>query len=475
MMSDKKAPKKAVKKSAEAPPPAPAKEAAPAPKKDKKVHVHHLTRVEGHGNIIVEIDAHDKVQTVRWEVPEAPRFFEAMLSGRSFEEVHQVVSRICGICSIGHQLSSIQATEEALNVRASEQTIIMRKLILHGENMQSHLLHLGYLVLPDLLGVDSVIPLAESHPKELLNLVGLHRLANEFSALIGGRTTHPQRLIPGGMTKLPTEAELKDMKKRLEDSVPGLKAAAEVFATLLDKFPNLQRKTEYVGLVSQAEYPLYWGDVGSTMDNRRPASFYKDLTKEYCVPHSTAKFTKNVHESYMVGALARYNLNEPMLHPLAKKVAGMLGLKAPCHNTFYNNVAQLVEVVHSVEDSIILIDKALSKGLKPEPYPRIQPTAGKGVGAVEVPRGILFHAYEYDNAGKIISADCIIPTNQNHLNIQKDLEELVPMLVDKNEDEIELLTSMLVRAYDPCISCSTHFIDLTGNAKPASKVKFVRV
>lgn len=424
----------------------------------KSVNVHHLTRVEGHGNIVVEIEADGTVSTCRWEVPEAPRFFEAMLMGRSYQDVHHITSRICGICSIGHQLASLQATEEALGIRITEQTLLLRKLALHGENMQSHLLHLGYLVLPDLMGQPSIIPLAATHKTELVGLVALHRLANEFSRVICGRTTHPQRLLPGGFAKVPTKDDLEKLRKDLEDSIPGLQKAADLFASVRDKLPGFTRDTEYVALVTPGEYALYWGELGSSLDKRRPVKFYKELTKEYCIPQSTAKWTKNLRESYMVGALARFNLNHTLLHPLAKKIAKQVGLVAPSTNPYYNNLAQLVEVVHSVEDSIALIDTLLRRGIKREKRPQVTPRAGKGVGAVEVPRGLLFHAYEYDSKGRIIQADCVIPTNQNHANIQLDLQGLTPTLADKSEDEIELLTSMLVRAYDPCISCSTHMI-----------------
>lgn len=454
----------------------PEKKAKPAPAGPaRSVNVHHLTRVEGHGNIVVTIDDKGKIHDCRWEVPEAPRFFEAMILGRRFDDIHQITSRICGICSIGHQLASLQATEDALSIRASDQTIIMRKLGLHAENMQSHLLHVAYLVLPDLLDVPSVVPLAATHPNELKNLVALHRLANEFSRVICGRTTHPQRLIPGGMAKLPTVEELKALRKQLADSVPMLQAAADLLAAVAGKIPDFTRETEYVGLVSPAEYALYWGEVGTTMDKRRPARFYKDVTHEYSVPQSTAKWAKNMVDSYMVGALARYNLNYKQLHPLATKVAKQLGLTGPSYNPYMNSVAQVVEVVHSVEDSLMLIDGLLTKGLKQEPYPRIKPRAGRGVGAVEVPRGILFHAYEYDDQGRILNADCVIPTNQNHGNIQKDLEALVPQISGKTEAEIELLTSMLVRAYDPCISCSTHLIDAQDPDVTSRGVKFVRI
>ncbi|WP_084301873.1 Ni/Fe hydrogenase subunit alpha [Desulfonatronovibrio hydrogenovorans] len=450
------------------------KSGSPAAAGPRKLEVKHLTRVEGHGNIIVKLDAKNHVQDCRWEIVEAPRFFEAMVQGRPYEDIHHIVSRICGICSIGHQLCSIQATEDAFGFNASEQTLELRKLALHAENLQSHLLHIGYLVLPDLLGVDSVLPLAQTHREELLNLVACRRVANEFSRLICGRTTHPQRLIPGGMEKIPTRAELQELQSKLEGSLSRMDRIVDLFAALADKWPDFKRPTEYVALVSPSEYALYSGEIGSSSDINRPASLYRQVTNEYCVPQSTAKWAKNTGESYMVGALARFNLNHRLLKPGARQAAQKLGLKAPEHNPYLNTVAQLVECVHSTEDSLEIIAGLLARGLKHETPPTIRVKAGKGVGAVEVPRGILIHSYEYSDEGRIISADCVIPTNQNHGNIQMDMDALKPMLSGLEPEAIELKLSMLVRGYDPCISCSTHLLDVSGT--PARKlVKFVRV
>lgn len=440
----------------------------------KSIHIHHLTRVEGHGNVMIDIDENDKVLSCRWEVPEAPRFFEAMLQGRSWNDVHQIVSRICGICSIGHQLASIQATEDAMNIHVSAQTLALRKLALHAENLQSHLLHLAYLVLPDLMGVDSVIPLASTHRDDLTGLIALRRLANEFSRIICGRTTHPQRMIPGGFTRVPDEADLRSLLTQFEGAMPGIRRALQLFASLAHKFPAFERPTEYIALVAPDEYALYLGEVGSTDDTRKPASFYKDMTREYCVPQSSAKWTRNARESFMVGALARFNLNAAHLHPLAREAARTLGLRAPSYNPFHNNLAQLVECIHSVEDAMHLVDALLTKGVRRERTPVVTPQGGRGVGAVEVPRGLLFHCYEYDAKGRMVQADCVIPTNMNHANIQLDLEALVDGIRTESRESIELKVSMLVRAYDPCISCSTHVIDLAGASQPQRAVQWIR-
>ncbi|NQU75440.1 MAG: response regulator [Planctomycetes bacterium] len=336
---------------------------------------------------------------------------------------------------------------------------VWAKQALHAENLQSHVLHVGYLALPDLAGVGSVIPLASSHPEEVKTVIRLHRMANEMSDLVCGRTTHPQRLVPGGFTRIPSETDLLTLKDRLGKAVPDLQAVAELVKALVGNFPAFQRETEYIALVGQEEYPFYDGQVGSTDGGGWPASAYRQITNEYVVPHSTAKHAKHKRDSYMVGALARFNLNTELLLPIAKQVADLFGLKAINYNPFMNNVAQLVECFQSAEDSIRLIDEILQDGLKAEKF-KVEPKAGKGVSAVEVPRGILFHDYEYDEQGRCVNANMVIPTNQNHANIQLDMEALLPAVTGNGNgrEQIEHILEMLVRAYDPCVSCSTHLL-----------------
>ncbi|MDP3428178.1 MAG: nickel-dependent hydrogenase large subunit, partial [Humidesulfovibrio sp.] len=343
----------------------------------------------------------------------------------------------------------------------------------HAENLQSHLLHIAYLVLPDLMGVDSILPLAQTHKEAVLKFIGARRVSNEFSRLICGRTTHPQRMTPGGFTMVPSTEDLVTLRGMLVDTLPNLDFAVDFFAGLMDKFPKFERETEYVALVSPSEYAMYWGEIGSSKDERRPVRQYRNVTREYVVPTSTAKWTKNLDESYMVGALARFNLNAEHLTPGAAAAAKKLGLKKGCTNPYMITIAQLVECVHTVEDSLQLVDELLARGIRDEAPAKASIAAGRGAGAVEVPRGILFHAYEYDEHGRIFQADCVIPTNQNHANIQKDMDALVPLISGLSEKEMELRLSMLVRAYDPCISCSTHFIDARGiNEDKRSMVRF---
>jgi len=258
-----------------------------------------------------------------------------------------------------------------------------------------------------------------------------------------------------GFTKLPSIKELKEIRQRLMDAGADLEATLALFKTL--KIPAFERETEYISLQSKEEYALYDGVIASTDAGTTPVENYRSWTNEYLVPHSTAKYTKHVRDSYLVGALARFNNNHTQLSRGAQKAASALGLTAPCYNPFMNTVAQVVEAVHAVEEIIRLIDQLFDRGLKEEDR-RILLKAGRGVGSVDVPRGILFHDYTYDKNGVCVEANCIIPTNQNHANIQKDMEALLPQILDRPEEEIRLSLEMLVRAYDPCISCSTHLL-----------------
>lgn len=422
------------------------------------IDVHYVTRIEGHANIKVDVK-NGEIKECLWEVPEAPRFFEAMVRGRRWDEVAPITSRICGICSIAHTFASLKATEAAMGITPSPQTLKLRKLLMHAENLQSHVLHVGYLALPDFAGAKSVIPLATSHKAEVLTVVKLHRLANELCDLVGGRTTHPNTTVVNGFTRVPDPTALREFQNKCKNSFDDLKAVAALLKAVSKNIPAFVRETEYVGLTSKDEYAIYDGHIGSTDTGVHALNDYLGVVNEYIVPTSTAKYCTHNRDAYLVGALARFNLNHDQLTSLAKAVAADLGLKAPCYNPFMNTVAQLVETVHSIEDCIRLIDELLADGLKEED--RSFPIrAGRGVGAVEAPRGVLFHDYTYDAKGICVDANCVIPTNQNHANIQKDMEALLPTIMDRPKEEITLQLEMLARAYDPCVSCSTHLLNV---------------
>ncbi len=426
---------------------------------DIKVDVHHITRVEGHGNIVVDIKKGD-VNKIEWQVPEAPRFFEAMVVGREYHEVATITSRICGICSIGHTFASLKATESAMGIEISGTTKKLRELLLHGETLQSHILHVCYLVVPDLLKVNSVFPLIDTHTEVILLVTKLHRLANELCEVIGGRTTHPIRARVGRFSMMPSKKELVELKNRLTESVDDLKKLAEVVKSLAGGLPDFTRETEYLSLTDKNEYAFYEGDCITTdIKTPLPVDGYKNIVNEFVVPQSTAKYGKFNRESFMVGALARFNNNYKQLTPLSASVGEMLGLKEKNFNPFMNNIAQVVECVFAVEKSIGIIDELLATELVTEKA-NIEIKAGSGVGSVEVPRGILFHEYEYDNEGICKKANCVIPTNLNHNNIQLDFEKYVKENISLGSEKLGFDLEMLVRAYDPCISCSTHFLNI---------------
>ncbi len=423
------------------------------------IQVQHLTRVEGHGNIVVRA-ADGVVQKVEWQVPEAPRFFEVMVRGRSWEDIQTIVSRICGICSVSHSLVALKAIEAAMDIAISEQTSRLRLLALGAEVMESHILHIGYLVAPDLLGQKSIVPLVATHPDLLKTIIGLHRLANEWMELLAGRMTHPVAFKPGGFASLPTEAQLRLLEGRLRSGLTEIAKLVQALLAVKERLPDFRRETEYVALVDGQTYTLSEGAIGSSdIPETVPVTEFESVTNEYVSPQSTAKWAKWHRASYAVGALARFNLNARHLSPIAAQAARTLGLQPGCSNPFFNTVAQLVECCHVLEQGSELIAEILTAGLKPEkPLPK--PKAGEGAAAVEAPRGILFHRYAFDAHGVCLRANLCIPTNQNHANIQKDFEEFVPQIIRRDPQEIRLMLEMLVRAYDPCISCSTHYLDV---------------
>ncbi len=423
-------------------------------KSTRTIDIHHITRVEGHGNIKIKI-RDGNLEEARWEIVETPRFFEAMLVGKSWENAPWISGRICGICSIGHTLASIRAVENAFAFIPTEQTNKLRLLLKHMETLQSHMLHLYFLAAPDFLNTGSVFPLIGSHPDVVQRAARMKQVANDVCDCIGGRRMHPTRTVVGGFTMLPDKKDLIQFRTRLKDMGEDLLQTVELFRTFA--IPDFIRETEFVSLKAEGNYPFIGGDLISTDGVTRKEHEYRLMTNEFLVEQSTSKWSRLSRESFAVGALARVNNNFKFLNPAAQEVAVSFGLQPVTHNPYMNNIAQLVECVHVVKESIALIDELTGLTWR-EPRSQFAPKSGIGVGAVEVPRGILYHCYEFDGGGKIVSADCVIPTSQNHANIQQDLIALVNQYASQGIDDqkIELLAQMLVRSYDPCISCSVH-------------------
>jgi coenzyme F420-reducing hydrogenase alpha subunit len=430
---------------------------AKAASKTMDVRVDYVTRVEGHGNIYAQVRDGELVEC-RFEVTESPRFFEAMLRGRSWQDTMFLTTRICGICACGHGTASLKATEDAMGLQLSEQTLRLRKIVLYAEQLQSHWLHTYFLVAPDFFGAPSVIPLAATHTDVVLRAMRLKKLANYICEVLVGRHVHPITMVPGGYMKLPSVRALKDLRKHVAGHEPDVTATVDLFATL--KEPEFSRQTEYESLRDPAEYAFYGGDLVTSDGDHVDVHDYKKIIHESLVQHSSAKHVKNRREALMVGALARFNNNSRQLHPKAQEAARKLGLAAPNYNTFHNNTAQIVESVHCFYETLRLMDELIDAGIQDEKPPLKWPKGrkGRGVGLTEVPRGTLAHEYEYDDNGICTGANLVIPTNQNWTNVEADMRAYVPQLLKegRTQPQIAHALEMLVRAYDPCISCSVH-------------------
>ncbi|MCG8341215.1 MAG: Ni/Fe hydrogenase subunit alpha, partial [Chlorobiales bacterium] len=383
------------------------------------------------------------------------RFFEMMVKGMSAERVPFLTSRICGICSISHALASIRALERAMEITVPLSAEKLRLLAMHGETLQSHALHLFFLAIPDFVDTPSVLPLIKSHPEIVRSGLRLKEAGNAISALTTGRYTHPVSLVVGGVSKAPEKKELAALRQQLENVLPDLDNTLDFCATL--SIPEFVRETEFVSLYNGIKYPYIGGDLLSTDGIRKDENDYLAMTNEYVEDYTTSKLTKLSRDSFAAGALARFNNNYAFLHPKAKEAASALGLEPVSHNPFMNNVAQLVECYHIVHDAISMIDTLLDDPLH-ELETAWEPKAGKATGAVEAPRGILYHHMEVDEKGKVVRGDCIIPTTQNNANIHLDLKALADKSLKegKTDQEIQQLCEMVVRSYDPCISCSVH-------------------
>ena len=421
---------------------------------DATIHVHHITRVEGHGDVIARIE-NGLLKEVRFSVVEAPRFFEAIMRGQLYSDTVHIASRICGICAVSHKCAALQATEAALGVEISPQTDLLRRLAFHGEVLSSHLLHIYFLAAPDFLGLPSVMPLINSQPEVVRRAMRLKQIGYDLAAMVAGRHTHPIAMTVGGFSFLLDPPRTRGMRARLVDILDDLDATVELFATV--ELPAFERETEYVSLTNPDRYAFYSGDILSSDGPCIPVAEYMDAIKERVVEHSTAKWARWNRDEYLVGALARFNNNYEQLHPSAQEAAKRLGMEPSEHNPFAMTVAQLIECIHCVEDAIELIDELTETGTDADQQQaEVHAGAGQGVGAVEAPRGLLIHEYEYDDEGKCVSANHVIPTAQNQANLNQDMQEFTPQIMDESPDRIEHLLEMLVRAYDPCISCSTH-------------------
>jgi coenzyme F420-reducing hydrogenase alpha subunit len=427
---------------------------------EKTISVDYMARVEGEGALRIHLKD-DKVSEVQLKIFEPPRFFEAFLHGRSYEDVVDITARICGICPVAYQMSAAHALEKALGVTPPPGVRSLRRLFYCGEWIESHGLHVYMLHAPDFLGYESAISMAAN--PELLPVVQralrMKKVGNHLMAVIGGREIHPVSACVGGFYAAPPPSALKAL---LPDLKWGLKAAVDTvhWAATLD-YPPFEVDYEFVSLSHPDEYPFNEGTILSSTGLDVPMEDFDQHYVEEQVAHSNALHARRVESSstYLVGPQARFNLNFDRLSPTVRGLAREVGLELPARNPFYSLMIRSLEMVQAFEEAIHLIEHYKqprpSRAEIPQPIP-----AGEGAHATEAPRGLLFHRYKVDEEGLITFARIVPPTSQNQPRIEADLWQFVPDVVQLPLEEATLRCEQLVRCYDPCISCATHFLKL---------------
>jgi len=423
--------------------------------------VDHLCRIEGHGGITVEIK-NGKATRVQMDILEGTRFFEALLKGRIYSEVPGIVSRICSICSGVHTITSQLAVEDAFGVKVTPQTTRLRDLFLQGGNIESHALHVFCLALPDYLGYSGAIAMAVDHPDKVKLGLELKKIGNTVQEVVGGRAVHPVNTVVGGFGKVPSADELRELRRTLVAGLDLAQKAVDFVATL--EAPRFtESPTLYAALrPADGSFSLVGEQICLSNGEAYPIHDYRKVCNEFVVRHSHSKHSMFKGQPFMVGALARLMINGKALKGKAQEAAQRLGLDKYTDNIFHNNTAQVVELVYSLEHSIELIDELLEEGVKPEKPASVQVKAGSGTGAAEAPRGILYHSYTFDEQGRLTSADVIAPTSQNAANIEKDMRVAVERLAHESREVLAHKLEMVARAYDPCLSCSVHLVELSN-------------
>lgn len=427
-----------------------------------RITIEHLARVEGHGGATVEL-ADGVVEAVRFDVFEGARLLEGLVRGRSYDEVAPITSRICAICSAAHTLTSLAATERAFGIEPNSRIVRLRDLLLRGESIESHALHVFLLALPDYLNVPSALALAESHRDAVQLALRLKRLGNLIQETVAGRAVHPVTTVVGGFSRFPTEEALLALRAALLDAQQDAATALELVAQL-PRVDVGHSPSAYAALRANGTYGYAGGqEIGIVSDGRTaavPVSAYRSITREQTVPHSHAKHSHWNGTPFMVGALARLAVNGDLLPPAGARAMTHVGLAHPFVDPLDNNRAQAVELLVDVQQALTMVEEELAE---PRDLPAAAPVrvrAGAGTGAVEAPRGLLVHSYRYNEDGRLQTADVITPTALNAASIEQRLRCAVELSPHDDPDTLRRRLEMVVRAYDPCISCAVHVLDV---------------
>ncbi|MEU8277234.1 Ni/Fe hydrogenase subunit alpha [Microbispora bryophytorum] len=426
----------------------------------KTITVGGLSRVEGEGALLVR--AHDgHIEDLELRIYEPPRFFEALLRGRSYTEPPDITARICGICPVAYQMSACQAIEAACGVEVTGPLRNLRLLLYYGEWIESHTLHVYLLHAPDFLGYDSGIAMAADHRDLVQRGLALKKAGNDMVAAIGGRPIHPVNIRVGGFYRVPTRRELAPVAERLRRA---REIALETVSWVAGfDFPDVEHGYRFLALRHLGEYAILSGALVTSDGGSFDVREWPEHVIEEQVPHSTALHARlDGSSGYLVGPMARYSLNSAQLSPLAREAAAAAGLGPACRNPFRSIVVRAVEIVHACDEALRIMDDLTEPDA---PYVPVEPRAATGHGASEAPRGTLYHRYRIDADGLIHEADIVPPTSQNQARIEADLRHLIEPRLDLPKEELAGLCERAIRNHDPCISCSAHFLDLHVDAR----------
>ncbi|HDH08306.1 MAG TPA: hypothetical protein ENG96_02360, partial [Gammaproteobacteria bacterium] len=419
------------------------------------IHVPVLARVEGEGALELKIRG-QQINELRLRIYEPPRFFEKFLEGRNYYDIPDTVARICGICPVAYQMSAVHAIESIFEVEITPWTHDMRRVMYCGEWLQSHSLHIHMLAAPDYLGFNSVIEMSADYAYEVHRGFRLQSLGNDLISLFGGRSVHPVGVCAGGFHKAPSEEKMALMLARLHDAIRDAEELVKWTASL--DLPDDEQDFISVAMRHASEYPLNGGRIVSDRGLDIGIEEYEKYFAEHQVAHSTALHSLLEGLPYLLGPLARINLNRDKLPQAVTSTMDATGITFPSRNMFHSIVARAVEI-HYV---ILQAARLLENYSKPEkPHVKVTAKAGIGFGCSEAPRGLLWHRYELDGMGQVKTARIVPPTSQNQARIEQDLRlSLEHLGLDKDEDVLRLHAEKVIRNYDPCISCATHFLEL---------------
>ncbi|WP_455201081.1 Ni/Fe hydrogenase subunit alpha [Kaarinaea lacus] len=421
--------------------------------KQIKIEVPVLARVEGEGALELSI-TDDHIDKLHLRIFEPPRFFEKLLEGRSYADVLDIVARICGICPVAYQMSAVHAIESIFNINPGVWVRDMRRLMYCGEWIESHALHIHLLAAPDFLGFENAVAMAKQYPDEVRRGLHLQGLGNRLLRLLGGRSVHPVGACVGGFFSAPAMEDVKNLLQEFKQALPVAKELVLWTASL--RLPDDQQDFISVSLRHDNEYPMNEGRIVSSQGLNIPINDYQQHFKEIHMPHSTALHSQLDGQPYLVGPLARINLNIDRLPGSLQQVIKETGINFPSNNMFHSVVVRAIEIYYAIWQAIQIME---NYSIPDSSSVEASPKAGVGFGCTEAPRGILWHRYELADSGNVCDAIIVPPTSQNQARIEQDLElSLKAFGLDQNDDALRLRSETVIRNYDPCISCATHFL-----------------